>query len=408
MVGFFTEKQVGGGGGKLYTCMTCGKHKRVITPRFKPWGKGRKGILLLAEVPVYADDTAGEPWKSKGGQDLVILLDSLGIDMYEDCVTVYAVHCRTIDEYTGNDRDVNLLDVDMCRKVTWKYLQEIQPKIIISLGIHSIECVIGHHWKKNIGDIDKWRGWVIPDQDLKAWVAPVYHQDYASAVKTEKPVIWRVFENDIKNALMYIHKPWERCKKFDIEIIDDLRPLRDIQEGAVAIDYETTGLKPHAPGHRVVCASVADTPNHCYAFMMPAKKRERQPFIDILANPGVEKMAHNMKFEEAWSVTRLRQPVENWAWDSMVAAHILDNRPGITGLKFQTYVNFGVVDYDSEINPYLKSISKGGNEINRIFELVERFGGKEQLLRYCGMDTIYQYRLALKQMDIMDYDGLPF
>jgi len=176
----------------------------------------------------------------------------------------------------------------------------------------------------------------------------------------------------------------------------------------VAIDYETTGLKPHAPGHRVVCASVADTPNHCYAFMMPAKKRERQPFIDILANPGVEKMAHNMKFEEAWSVTRLRQPVENWAWDSMVAAHILDNRPGITGLKFQTYVNFGVVDYDSEINPYLKAISKGGNEMNRIFELVERFGGKEQLLRYCGMDTIYQYRLALKQMDIMDYDGLPF
>jgi hypothetical protein len=62
-------------------------------------------------------------------------------------------------------------------------------------------------------------------------------------------------------------------------------------------------------------------------------------------------------------------------------------------------VNFGVVDYDSSISPYLKAKdSKNGNAINRIMELVNKPGGKEKLMTYCGLDTLYTYRLAMKQM----------
>ena len=140
---------------------------------------------------------------------------------------------------------------------------------------------------------------------------------------------------------------------------------------------------------------------------MPKSRVERQPFIDLLANPDIGKMAHNMKFEETWSVVRLRQPIQNWVWDSMQAAHILDNRPGVTGLKFQVYVRFGVVDYSSEVELYLKSASKDGNAINHIYELLEKPGGQEMLLEYCGWDAIWQYRLAMLQMSEMNFD-LPF
>jgi len=119
-------------------------------------------------------------------------------------------------------------------------------------------------------------------------------------------------------------------------------------------------------------------------------------------------MSHNMKFEETWSVVRLRQPVQNWGWDSMQAAHVLDNRTGVTGLKFQTYVNFGVVDYASEVAPYLRAKDNNGNAINRIMELVEMPGGKEKLLEYCGLDAIYEHRLALIQQKVMNYNFLPF
>jgi len=98
---------------------------------------------------------------------------------------------------------------------------------------------------------------------------------------------------------------------------------------------------------------------------------------------------------------RLKQGVVNWKWDSMIAAHIIDNRGNISGLKFQTYVQFGVIDYDSEINPFLKSGSKdGANGINKIEEFIERPGGVEKVLEYCGWDTIWQYRLAMRQWEV--------
>jgi hypothetical protein len=82
----------------------------------------------------------------------------------------------------------------------------------------------------------------------------------------------------------------------------------------------------------------------------------------------------------------------------MIMAHILDNRPGVTSLKFQAYVQFGIVDYASAITPYLRSKdSSNGNSINRIFELLSKPGGMQMLLKYVGYDAIMEYRLAKQQ-----------
>jgi hypothetical protein len=211
----------------------------------------------------------------------------------------------------------------------------------------------------------------------------------------EQPDVQAIWKKDLKQALEL--GPVPTYKEPEIEIIEDLSVLKRIK-GVVAIDYETTGLKPHASGHRVVCAAVATGPDHTYAFLMPETKADRQPFLDLLANPKIGKMAHNMKFEDTWSTVRLRQPVTNWHWDSMLAAHVLDNRPGITSLKFQTYVQLGVVDYASEISPYLYAIdNSNGNGLNRVLELLKIPGGAEKLLTYCALDTIYEYRLAMLQ-----------
>ena len=92
-----------------------------------------------------------------------------------------------------------------------------------------------------------------------------------------------------------------------------------------------------------------------------------------------------------FEITRLR-------WDSMLAAHVIDNRNGVTGLKFQTYVNFGVVDYDSAISSYLEGVTKSANSLNKVDQLIERFG-PEMLMTYCGLDTIYGLKLTLKQRE---------
>lgn len=404
MEGFFTKQQVSSisrPNGVLHTCASCGLSSKCTTPKMKPFGNFKKGILNIGIHPSLKDDKIGRPWQDSSGSLLREIYACFGIDLEEDCLNVYALMC-----HPSNDEFTNI-QLQSCRKSLLKIINEEQPKVIITLGWEPLQSLLSQRWKKDMGSIDQWRGWTIPDQELKAWVCPTYSPDYIhkNVKKPELSIIWKA---DIEKALKMTQIPWIRNKNPIIEYISDLSPLNSITSEVIAFDYETTGLKPHAKGHRIICASVADTEDHVYSFLMPENKNGRKPFINLLKNELIGKMAHNMKFEEAWSVSRLKQPVQNWEWDSMIAAHILDNRESITSLKFQTYVNFGVVDYASEITPYLQATEKGANNINRIHSLLETKVNVEKLLKYCALDSIYQYRLAMKQTDLLGYHFLPF
>ena len=69
--------------------------------------------------------------------------------------------------------------------------------------------------------------------------------------------------------------------------------------------------------------------------------------------------------------------------------------------------------YDSEVGPYLKATNEetkeyGDNAINRIDELIAKPGGKEKLLKYCALDSLYEYRVAQAQIEEMEIRSLPF
>ena len=399
MKGFFTAKQTESKSrpdGKTYSCASCGLYKDATHPKMRPYGEFKKEILNIGEAPGEVEDKRGMPWQGKSGRLLKKVYRRLGVDLFEDCLNINAVNCRPTSDQTPKN-----YEIDCCRKSIKQIIDDCQPKVIVLLGGSALYSLLGNRWKRDLGGILKWRGFTIPDRDFKAWVCPTFHPSYVERSEgKEAEVVWT---QDLEQAIKKVNTPLPLFKKPRITVLETLEALKDIKGSLVAFDYETTGIKPHAPGHRIVCAAVAVNENECFVFMMPKNKKDRQPFIDLLANPMIGKIAHNMKFEETWSVVRLRQPVANWEWDSMLAAHTLDNRSGVTSLKFQTYVNFGIIDYESEVAPYLESASKDGNAFNKIFEADEK-----KLLEYCALDAIYEYRLAIKQIEIMKYDFLPF
>jgi DNA polymerase len=365
----------------------------------KPFGNFKKRILNIGEAPGETEDRRGKQWQGKAGRVLQRMYKKLGIDLFEDCLNINAVNCRPMDK-KGNNKTPTNHEIACCRQKVMQVIEDHKPHLIIVLGNIPIESILGHRWKKDLGGITKWRGWTIPDRDFKAWICPTFHPSYIMRMNSQEvDTIWK---QDLQRVFSMLEEPFPDFpdEKNQVEIIDSpmfLDPFTDL----VAIDYETTGLKPHAPGHRIVCASVAYNEDHVQVFMMPSKRSERQRFIDLLKAKDIGKMAHNIKFEETWSTVKLKQSVNNWQWDSMLAAHILDNRPGVTGLKFQAYVNFGIIDYDSFISSYLKAKdSKNGNALNRIMELINKPGGKEELMTYCGLDSLLEYKLAMKQMEI--------
>jgi uracil-DNA glycosylase family 4 len=128
-----------------------------------------------------------------------------GIDVFEDCLNINAVNCRPMDK-AGDNREPTPHEIACCRSRVWQIIEEKKPKIIIALGSSVITSLLGHRWKKNLGGITKWRGWRIPDRDMKGWLCLTFHPSYINRLQTDEAnTIW---QQDLSAAFSMLKKPY--------------------------------------------------------------------------------------------------------------------------------------------------------------------------------------------------------
>ena len=415
MLGFFSKEQVQSKDrpdGRSYSCASCGLYKDVLSPRMKPFGNFKKGILNLGEAPGENDDKRGKQWQGKMGRALQRIYKKCGIDLFEDCLNINSVNCRPTNDKGGN-RPPTSYEIACCRKKVLRIIDEYKPKIIILHGGAAVDSLIGHRWKKALGGVAKWRGWTIPDRDLKAWVCPTFHPSFVERQDKDSQDVETIWQHDLEQAFSMLDVPFPQFQDEEslIEIVDDKKDIRQLlkklnaESRTLAVDIETTGLKPYdLANHRIVCTSFCNSPDKAYVVPGPDEMLLRY-LKELLENPDIGKIAANMKFEDTWENIVNGIEVKSWIWDTMQAGHVLDNRPGITGLKLQVYTYFGVIDYDSEISSFLEGDKKNANSVNRIMELVNSPEMFHKLKIYCGMDSLFEYRLALIQMEQMGVDA---
>lgn len=406
MKGFFSKKEgqsTKRPDGRTYSCASCGLYQDCKSPKLKPVGGGKKGILNIVSTPTETEDRQDKPFVGSRYKLIERLYSRHEVSLQEDCINSYALRCST--------KKIQVYNIDCCRRFLIKLIETSKPRIVFLYGYEAIYSVIGQRWKKDIGFTTeyqkqtggKWQGYIIPDQELKCWLVPVFDVDFLNDKQAGVEQV--LFENNIKEAFGKLDEPFLRFEPPIVEYLteDKLHIINTIDEPVTAFDYETTGIKPYAKGHRIVCVSIAYSEHNVYTFLLPKTREKRKPFLKFLQREDIKKIAQNLKYEDTWSIVRLKTKVENWHWDTMLGSHIIDNRPGIAGLKFQAYVRFGVIDYDSEIEPFLKSSdSKNGNAINRIMELLETEEGAKKLLTYCAWDSILEYRLFKLQEKIIN------
>lgn len=381
-------------------CGACGLHKECTSPKMKPAGEGEKGILIVGTCPSEKADARNEPFAGEATQMLRKLLRKCGIDLERDCVKMDAIACCP-----GEEDNITGVHIEACRPNVFNVIKKMKPRLILALGGTAVTSLIGHRWHKNLDGIGKWRGWTIPDRDLEAWLCPMFHPSYVMSMSEKNPSVETVFNSDLKRALKKINEelPRPMPENMCVEIIsgkplyDYLKRLNKGQLVEIAVDYETSGIKPHSDGHQIVSCAIAEDENISKAFLMPKDAPTLNMLKKLLANPYIPKIAQNMKFEDIWTTVRLGVQVQGWKWDTMLVSHMLDNRKGVTGLKFQVYVRFGVVDYDSEVSHYLKGVEdKNANSLNRILEAPVK-----PLLHYNALDSLYEYRLYKLQEGLL-------
>lgn len=389
----------------------CGKCKlfkgECTHPKMKPTGGGRKKILIIGEAPGEKEDEYGRQFIGPAGKVLKKALADIGISLHKDCRKVNAVNCRP-----PKNRTPTSLEIECCRPIIWNEIKKNKPKVIIVTGISAFKAIAGMHW--NNDSIGRARGFVIPDREHKAWICPTFHPSYILRLKDEfkrddfiEAVFFKKDLQQAKNHLDVDFPNWPENEEDQIEPIldprDTVKYLKKIildKPQVVGIDFETTALNPFSGTHRIVTCAIATDELSATSFFV--KKSSRPLLIKILKDRRIGKIAHNIQFEEIWSRVVFGQEISSWIWDSMVAAHILDNRGRIASLKVQAYLNFGIPFYNELVESYLKGTSpknklSGTHKRNNIFALVKE--NPVALLKYNGMDAMLCKRLAMVQAE---------
>lgn len=377
-------------------CGGCGLYKDCKNPKMKPEGQGERGILIVSDAPTDKADKEGRWLAGSMSQTLRKALRKRRVDLDIDCVTMGAVCCACPEPSAAQ--------IEYCRPLLWNQIKEMKPRLIILLGMAAVESFISHRWTKSLDGIDKWRGWVIPDRDAGCFVVPVFHPEYLSKNSSSKKpnkaidIIWN---NDINAALDTLDRSFPKLKEESscIEILEGkglyerLRKLNKSELSEIAFDLETSGLKPHRKGHFIDSCAIAESHDYAFSFEIPDDEKILKLLRATLHNPAVRKVAQNLKFEHNWIQEILGVEVRGWVHDTMLTAHMIDNRKYITGLKFQSYVQFGLLPYDEHISSFLCGVEeKDGNSLNRVREIPV----KDKLI-YNGIDALVTLRLKYLQ-----------
>jgi uracil-DNA glycosylase family 4 len=372
-------------------------------------GEGRKKIVIIAECPGEIEDNYNRQLVGTTGDWLYHKLQSYGYDLYKDFWLINSVNCRCIDE-KGSNRNPTPLEVNHCRPYVESVLNQLQPKAILMFGEATCRSFFSSYFGNNI-QISQWESLAIPSRKHNAWLLPLFHPQYA--IRNQKDEnLQAYFDISLRNALDKTEEPFPVFDDYTTKIknlynIDDicslLQNVIDTQPPLLFHDYETSGIKPHKPGHKIASMSFALTPDIAYSFPYQYRHyytKEQQIRIKslwrkILSNPKIGKAAHGLKFEYSWGKNIFGVEMQGRQWCTMDAAHIEDGRFKYTGLKKQAFIHFGIPPYNNHIEPYLESTDSNG--FNRVDEI-----DLEELLTYGNYDSLLGRRLIEVQKRTLD------
>lgn len=376
-------------------CGACGLYKKCLSPKMPPTGSGKRKILIVGEAPGEEEDRKNKQFIGKSGRFLRDALENLGIAPNRDCWFTNALICRPPDNVVETQRQI-----DYCRPNLIKTVQEFGPEVIIPLGASAVKSVIQWAWEDEPLPLNRWIGQTIPSITLNAWICPTWHPAYL--LRANDRVTDRIWRDNLRTALEKKLRPYKKgavphikqrltlC--VDDSVVDSLIDSLVQGKRRISFDYETNMLKPDSQEARIICCSISDGD---IALSFPWTKNSSRAMKRVLHNPEIAKIGYNIKFEERWTIREFGSGVRNWAWDGMLGAHTLDNRPGTKSLNFQMFVRLGIPIYDSHIKPFLHS--DDSNSINRIKQIPMM-----DLLEYNATDALVEFWVAQQQWRVFN------
>lgn len=367
-------------------CSACPLDKAKLTsPKMQPVGSAHPLIYILGEAPGENEDLEGEPFVGKSGK----LLRSQFSPSYlkREIRISNTIRCRPPE-----NRNPEMAEVECCRLKGQSDIEQAAPRVVMGTGNVPL------NWATGLSSVTAWRGKMIATRIGKhdCWYYPVLHPSFVlrKQKKYGKSEFELCLEHDIQWLLDNVEdlppaKVYDAPYDGGIELIEgqsiaDFNRLEDIlnelaKEPSVAIDLETSGLRPYVDDPKIhLCSigtfgqTVAFPMDHPQGWNSQLRRRVWALLADFLLSSG-KKIAHHLGFELEWLTYFYGRELANLTeWeDTMAQAHTLDERIGTLSLNDLTRQHFGF---------FLKEQSKVIPV--RLLEFPIR-----DALRYNGMDS---------------------
>jgi len=396
---------------KAFGCEVCGLYKQVNSPKMPYTGEGQLKALMLGEAPGRNEDLQNKQFVGEAGDLLRETLIENGFELDRDFYKQNILGCRPTDK-DGNNRPPTKEEIFSCEQQWRKNVEEINPRIIFLFGAKAVEAFFmgrSHPITSDLS-IGRWNRQCIPDVQTGAWIIPLYHPSFAVRNVDFKPK----FKQGLKWGLEQLKREspefmdWKKfCKPLTDfkEVIYFLRSILERQsEIEIAIDYETSGLRPYKQGHHIWTIGVSlielEWPNYGYSFPYSYPNHWSDKQFDsieslwksILSEPKIPKVAQNIQMEESWGRRIVGVETQNWIHDTMICSHIINEHRKFTGLDFQVFINWGY-EYGDDISPFKKPNEDGFNRMHEV--------PLKQLLEYNTSDALFTGMLYERQVEII-------
>ena len=344
-------------------CDACGLHRHCESPKMKPHGSSQMGIVVVAEAPGKKEDETGIPLVGPAGKFLNSSMIRMGLDLDNDCVKLNVIQCRPTDK-RGNNRHPAPEEILACRPRVDRQIKAAEPDLIFAFGTPAIaEILRDAPFSPNATTM---HGRVVPSPKWGCWVACGLHPSWYLHGQNKKH--WRRMDDVVKAGLKELDSgPYEdtRLDPAKYELVEDFDRAMGLMkewennDEATAFDYETNGFDPWMAAPRILTGAWATNPGHgwCIPFEHPFARWNAEQLQQLfnglrrwLSSP-CSKVIQNRQFEEVWSRVVLGTEIENVEADTMVMAHVLDNRPGVCSQQFQEFVRYGESGHKKMVNP---------------------------------------------------------
>lgn len=399
---------------KLVGCDACGLIPTVRSPKMPMTGEGLKKTYLLGEGPGETEDRLNKQFVGSAGDILRKFLRIYGYNLDRDFWKDNALCCRPTSN-TGANRTPTAREIQLC-KPNWRHnLSTVNPRFVFLMGGKAVEAYFSHRTQpitKNLS-ITRWRGLCIPDKEINAWILPMFHPSFINRNEDTETT----FKLDLQNALHQLEtRPDPTFEDYEDKVtilknFEEISGLLDdilTQKYPIAIDFETSALKPYYPGHNIWSASISIyQSDHAYAFPInyPGILNDDQIWAvkeklrKIMNDPEIVMVAQNIDMENIWGTKILRAKPQGWLLDTMVYAHVEDERRDYTSLDFQVFLHWGY-EYGSEMDKFKKLAP--GSRFNTIHQ-----APIDMLLKYGSKDAYFTMKLAELHWDKMENDSSP-